>query len=107
MKQFDGFPARVRYTPIPDLFFSGLLPQITDLAELKTTLHVFWMLYHKRGYPRFATLGELLGDVGLMSGLSTEEKTAEESLRRALELAAGRGILLHLVMEKDGAQQDL
>ena len=55
MKQFSGFPAKMRFTPIPNLFFSNLLTQINDIAELKTTLHIFWSLYGKRGYPRFVT----------------------------------------------------
>lgn len=32
MKQFNGFPARMQFTPIPNLFFSMLLPQIDDVA---------------------------------------------------------------------------
>jgi len=51
MKQFNGFPARTEFTPLPNIFFSSLLPQIDDIAELKTTLHVMAMLYRKKGYP--------------------------------------------------------
>lgn len=51
MKQFSGFPAKMQFTPVPNSFFSTLLPQISDIAELKTTLHIFRALYHKRGYP--------------------------------------------------------
>jgi DNA replication protein len=35
MEGFSGFPAgKVRFTSIPNLFFSELLPLIDDLAEL-------------------------------------------------------------------------
>jgi len=60
MKQLSGFPTRMQFTPIPNVFFSHLLPQISDITELKTTLHIFETLYRKRGYPRFVTLSELL-----------------------------------------------
>ena len=55
MKQFKGFPARMQFTPVPNLFFSSLLPQINDIAELKTTLHIFRAIYGKKGYPRFVS----------------------------------------------------
>ncbi|MBI2288124.1 MAG: primosomal replication protein N, partial [Chloroflexi bacterium] len=58
MKQFSGFPARMQFTPIPNLFFSSLLPDINDITELKVTLHIFWLLYPKRGSLRFTTYRE-------------------------------------------------
>jgi len=105
MTQFQGFPSggRVEYTSIPNVFFSVLLPQITDIAELKTTLYVISMLYHKKGYPRFVSFNELLGNVGLMKSL----KGSEETLRGALKSAVERGSLLGLTVEKDGASEDI
>jgi len=35
MKQFNGFPTKMQFTSIPNVFFSSLLPQIDDIAELK------------------------------------------------------------------------
>ena len=107
MKQFSGFPAKMRFTPIPNLFFSRLLPQITDIAELKTTLHIFWSLYGKRGYPRFTTYHELLSNKGLMSSLREGEKLPEEVLGNALEMAVKRGTILHLVVDRDGKPEDV
>ena len=91
MKQFSGFPAKMQFTPIPNVFFSSLLPQISDIAELKTTLHIFWLLYRKRGYPRFTTYRELLGNTSLMSSLREGEKPPDEVLRNALEMASQTG----------------
>ena len=88
MKQFSGFPAKTQFTPIPNVFFSSLLPQISDIAELKTTLHIFWSLYGKRGYPRFTTYRELSTNRTLMSSLSESGKSADEVLGHALEMAA-------------------
>jgi DNA replication protein len=107
MKEFQGFPARMEFTAIPNLFFSGLLPAIDDMAELKTTLHIIAQLYRKKGYPRYVSRAELLGDAVLMGGLGGGEESPEEALRRGLELAAGRGTLLHLTLDRDGAAEDV
>jgi len=107
MKQFSGFPAKMRFTSIPNVFFSSLLPQINDIAELKITLHIFWLLYSKRRYPRFTTYRELLGNTSLMSSLRGGEKPPDEALGDALDMAVKRGTILHLVLERDGAPEDV
>ena len=107
MKQFSGFPARMQFTPIPNVFFSRLLPQISDVSELKTTLHIFWSLYAKRGYPRFVTYRELLGNVSLMTSLGEGVKSPDEVLRNALGMAIKRGTILHMVLDRDGAPEDI
>lgn len=107
MKQFTGFPARMQFTPVPNLFFSQLLPQINDMAELKTTLHILETLYHKRGYPRFITYRELLANKSLMSSLSQITRPADEVLRNALGMATKRGTILHIALAKDGKEEDI
>lgn len=107
MEQFNGFPAKMQFTPLPNLFFTTLLPQISDIAELKTTLHLFWALYRKRGYPRFVTYQELLGNTSLINSLRGTGKPANEVLRNALEMATKRGTILHVVLDKDGVPQDV
>ncbi len=107
MKRFNGFPARMKFTAVPNVFFSNLLPQIEDMAELKTTLHIFSLLYGKKGYPRYLTYNELLGDKSLMSSLKSSTEGAEEGLARALEMAVKRGTVIHLVVDKDGSPEDI
>jgi len=107
MKQFNGFPAKMQFTPVPNILLSSLLPQIDNIAELKTTLHIFLALYSKRGYPRFVTYRELRGDKSLMSSLSKGEKLPEEVLRDALEMAVGRGTVLHMVLDGDATPEDI
>jgi DnaD/phage-associated family protein len=106
MKQFSGFPPKSKFTPIHNIFFSEVLPRIDDLAELKVTLHIIWALYQKRGYPRFITYSELLGDPALINGLKTEG-SPPELLRRSLDQAVSRGTLLHLTLERNGEAHDL
>ena len=107
MKQFNGFPAKMQFTPVPNLFFSSLLPQIDDIAELKVTLHIFWAIYGKKGYLRFVTCSELLADKSLMSSLKEGEKPAGEILREALEMAVKRGTIIHLVLAREGTPEDI
>ena len=107
MKQLTGFPAKMEFTPIPNFFLSAILPQINDISELKTTLHVLAVLYRKRGYPRFVTYGELLGNASLMTNLRGGAKPPDEVLRGALEMATQRGTIIHMVLDRDGASEDV
>jgi len=99
MKQFNGFPARSMFTPIPAIFFSSLVPQITDIGELKVTLFVFEKLYPKKGTPKFVTFRELLSDVSVIGALRDMEKSPEQVLREALQKAVARGTLLTVAAE--------
>ncbi len=107
MKQFAGFPGRMQFTPVPDFFFSALLPQISDMAELKITLHIFKTLYRKRGAPRFTTYRELLSDKSLVNSLKEETNPPDEALHTALEMATKRGTVLHIALDRDGVAEDV
>ena len=95
---FNGFPERAEVTPVPNLFFSGLLSEIDDIAELKLTLYLFWLLSRKKGYPRMVTFSELAAEPLLKAGLGDEQ--FEQILERSLQLAVGRGTLLVIDLEK-------
>ncbi|MFO8101794.1 MAG: DnaD domain protein [Dehalococcoidia bacterium] len=103
---FRGFPSRTNYTPIPNSFFSALLPEIDDMAELKVTLYIFWALYRQKGYPKYITYSELRGDEALMTGIQTKDE-AEYRLQHALEKAVKRGTLLSLRVENEEGTEDL
>ena len=96
MSEFNGFPTRMEYTPVPNVFLSNLLPGINDIEELKVTLHIFRLLYYKKGYPQFITFNELLSDVSLMASLQETDRQSEVTLRQALELAIQRKTVLHI-----------
>ncbi len=101
-KPFAGVPAgRVEMTPLPNVIFSEILPEIDDLAEAQVTLHVFYLLYHKKGRPRFVTSNELRADVTLMRALALLGQPVEEILARGLKKAEARATLLHLVCEDE------
>ncbi len=97
MKLFSGFPSgKVEVTPLPNLFFSELCPAIDDLAELKVTLHIFWLIANRKaGAPRYVTASELRADRTLMQSLAASDAKPDEALTRALAAATERGTLLH------------
>jgi DnaD/phage-associated family protein len=103
--KFNGFPARMEFTPIPNTFVSRIMPEITDMVEMKTTLHLFAILYRKRGYPRFITLGELIADPALFSSLRSQGSSPEEVLRHGLEMAVNRGTFLEMTVSHNGATE--
>lgn len=101
MEGFAGFPAgKLATTPVPNLFFSELLPLIDNIAELKVVLHLFWLIGKKRGALRYARLDELLKDRRLLDGLATPKLSGETVLRDALERAVARGALLRTVVTR-------
>ena len=97
---FAGFPTGAMRTPIPNVFFSEVLPQIEDEAELRVTLYVFYALARRKGYPRFVTLNELRAEAPLLAALGNgSDAGATEKLERGLEAAIERGTLLFLDIE--------
>ena len=107
MKGFIGFPAgEMRFTPVPDLFFSELLPQIDSMPELKVILHVIWLVSRKKGRERSVSKEELMHDGVLLRGVKSPGQTPQQLVEEGLERAVARGTLLHLVARsEDGEEQ--
>ncbi len=110
MTAFAGFPSgKNPYVPIPEIFFTVLLPEIEDSAELKVTLYLFWLLAQKQGNPRCVSDRELLADRVLLRSLKRrgDPRPAEERLRQGLEQAVVRGTILcvHLRLLSEGNAQ--
>lgn len=103
MTQFNGFPVGARQTPIPNLFFTAILPHIDDIVELKVSLGLMWKLSWKKGSPRFVALGEMAADGDLLAGLRSLGADPQALLERGLEAALARGTFLHLELEKHTA----
>jgi hypothetical protein len=72
MTEFKGFPDRMQFTPVPNVIFSSLFPQITDIVELKILLYVLAIIYPKKGNIRFCSLQEILNLSGLGEGIRIE-----------------------------------
>jgi DnaD/phage-associated family protein len=107
MKGFLGFPdGKQPYTPVPDLFFSELLPEIDHLAELKVTLHIFFLLAQQKSQRPCLSSEDLASDERLLDGLRSPAISGEEALRDALERAVARGTLLRVTADHDAGQRD-
>jgi DNA replication protein len=107
---FAGFPSgKNPYVPVPEVFFTVLLPEIEDSTELKVTLHLFWLLAQKQGNPRCVSGNDLLADHLLLRSLKrrNDPRSPEDRLQQGLELALARGTLLriHLRLVSEGDEQ--
>jgi DNA replication protein len=108
MQGFSGFPpGKHQTTAIPNQFFSELLQSIDNLAELKLTLYCFWALHQQEGDMRYLRRRELLDDTLFLSGLDADPERAAKYAQEALERAAARGTLLHVVVEGADGSEDL
>ena len=94
---------------LPSDFLSGLLPEIDDLAELKTTIFFLAALRQKEGNYRYLRRAEFLADADLMRGLALVDSSVapEQVLDVALEKALARGTLLHAEIERHNARPQL
>ncbi|MBV8695216.1 MAG: DnaD domain protein [Chloroflexi bacterium] len=102
MRAFTGFPSgKNPYVPIPEVFFTQVLPEIEDSAELKVTLHLFWLLAQKQGNPRCTSDRELRADRVLLHSLKRrgDPRPPEERLRQGLDQAVVRGTLLRIYLK--------
>ncbi|MCL4862079.1 MAG: DnaD domain protein [Caldilineaceae bacterium] len=101
---FIGFPdIQMKPVVIPDHFFTELLPQIDDLAELKLTLHCFWLLNEQTGELRYLRGADLRADATLLQSLTLDSdlRTPQQALEEALQRAVARNTLLKLEIETD------
>ena len=96
---FIGFPdTKMRPVIVPDLFFTELLPHIDDMAELKLTLHCFWLLNDQSGDLRYLRGDDLRSDDVLLNSLriNAELRPVAMVLEDAIERCLARNTLLRL-----------
>ena len=108
MAPFKGFPeGKLRLTPVPNLFFSQLLPAIDHLGELKLTLYVFWQLERKEGVFRYFRREDFLQDKLFMKGMGETQGAAQDNLDESLKRAVNRGTLLAANLHLDEKEETL
>src|SRR5450631_3085049 len=94
---FSGFPSgRNPFVPVPEIFFSQLLPFIDDSFELKITLFLFWRLAQKKGDLRCISDRELLQDQELLRSMQRQgdPRQPKDRILSALDMAVARGTVL-------------
>ena len=105
MSSFEGFPeGKLHLTPIPEPFFSQLLPRIVHLAELKLAIYIFWRLDHMEGAFRYLRRDDFSQDENFMAGLGED---AGQALDEALAEAVGDGILLQVRIPLENRHESL
>src|SRR5438105_13135585 len=100
MTGFAGFPSgKNPYVPVPEVFFTVLLPEIEDSAELKVTLHLFWLLAQKKGNPRCVSGNDLRADHVLLRSRKrrSDPRPPEKRSHERFELALTRGTLCSIL----------
>ena len=109
MQGFAGFPdGKQRLTPIPNLFFSELLPAIDNLAELKVTLYAFWSLGQREGQVRYLRLPDFMNDPILLKAMGGPNiQTGVDALLDGIERAVARGTFLQVTVEGTDGQMEL
>ncbi len=102
---FAGFSTdRKRAILVPPELTTEVLAEVQDIAELKVLLTVLRLAAAQREQPRAVSFEALRADPYLARGLRGlgAELTPDERLDRALERAAARGTLLHVVVQRGG-----
>lgn len=90
----EGFPSGTAYTPVPNQVFGRLLEAITDIAELKCTLRVLWLLHNRKNGPRYLTQAEIAADPILCRSFPPSGEPTQDAILRGIRLAVERGTLL-------------
>jgi DnaD/phage-associated family protein len=90
---FEGFPNSGDPTIIPSLFFSRVLPEITEPAELIVTTYLCFASTLHRRRPRYVTLSELEADTNLARTLANLAP-GDDALARGVALSRERGTLV-------------
>ncbi len=100
---FQGFPSgKVHMVPIPEPFFSELLPQVDHLGELKVILFALWYVSRMEAPIRFLAYQDFARDETLMRTLGDGHQ-----LDDALERAVQRGVFLRVLPEGQGLKEAL
>jgi DNA replication protein len=106
MNSFSGFEeGKVRFTSIPDSFFSELLPAIDDLGELKVTIYAFFRLNHMEGIFRYLRHAHFFEDADFMQSMGPTPQEAKKNLLASLERCVQRGTLLKAMVKLEADQE--
>lgn len=105
--EFEGFPRKMRYTPVPNQMFGPLLEGIEDLAEIKCVLRFLWLMNQKKGFPRSISRQELFSDPILISAFSGISNTPNTAISEALQKAVDHGILITADLHEENSDDHM
>jgi DNA replication protein len=91
---------KIDSVPLPESFFTQVMPKIEDVTELKIALYVSYLIQRKPGHTHFVTYKELLSHE-LMAAMD------KEILLRTLNSAVEHGALLHSTLNINEEDEDI
>ena len=107
---FTGFPDSGLATAVPNLFFSRVMPEISDPAELVVSAYFFFAAQLHKRRPHYVSREELAADRTLIRALANltgkseaTDGTDDEALSRGLDLAVKRGTLIRALSGETSA----
>jgi DnaD/phage-associated family protein len=91
---FAGFPSRSQATPIPNVFFSDVMPLLSaEPANLAVALYAFNVLSRKRGFPRYIPRAELCSEPAVAAYFGERlDDVISAGLRRLCEIDVLRAL---------------
>ncbi len=98
---FEGFRTGARASTLPAQFFTEVLPEIDDADELRVTLYALYAIT-RAGRPLLAMRASELAHEEPLARLFVDRGGAA-TVRRCLDAAAARGVLLALSLEDGDA----
>jgi DNA replication protein len=108
-RRFNGFLVQTEpAVGIPRAFFTDVLPQISELAELQTTLAIFRLAAEAGGIEAPVAETAISADASLRTALRVtgSPREPDERIATGLDLATGRGTLLRFVAVR-GERRDV
>jgi DnaD/phage-associated family protein len=108
-RRFNGFLVQTEPAVcIPRAFFSDVLPQISELAEVQATLAVFRLASEAGGIEAPVAEAAISADTALRAALRAagSPREPDERIATGLDLATGRGTLLRFVAAR-GESRDV
>ncbi|MFA7249591.1 MAG: DnaD domain protein [Dehalococcoidia bacterium] len=98
---FEGFRAGARATTLPAQFFTEVLPEIEDADELRVTLYALFTITRPGRSMLAMRASEMANEEPLARMFAT--RGGASAVRRHLDAAARRGVLLALPLEDGDA----
>jgi len=102
---FEGFRAGARASTLPAQFFTEVLPEIDDADELRVTLYALYAIT-RPGRPLLAMRASEMAAEEPLARLFAQRGGAS-AVRRGLEAAVARGVLLGLPLDGGTGEGDL
>jgi len=105
-RQLSSSQRKTGFVSLPESFFTQVMPEIQDLAELKVVLYVACLILQKPDSGAQRCEPSVTYKHLKVEACRLSPELSEETLRRALDSAVKHGILLQSTLNIDGLLED-